>query len=512
MKIAVNVSWMAPGKAGGMEWYVRALIDELAQIDDKNDYLLITSHLNDETFAPPSERWSKLRYDGGETDPASYRRLPAPHAGHSPPHLDQMLRGQGVDLLFCPLLYALPDIPDIPTVVTIPDLQHRGLPDLFDSFELGSRNIGFPESVRAATAVLGISDHVASEIRREYGLQDDKVISTPLGLSPEFVSDPELVRQYRDSALAHYRVEGQYVFFPGNAWPHKNHAGLIAAFERVLEDEPDVSLILTGSDAVAALIPPRLRSAVRHLGYVSRTELIGLTSGAAALVFPSLFEGFGLPVLEAMAVSTPILCSDLPTLREVGGEVPSYFDPESITSIASSITSFLAAPEETERQLSTMDSQLKKFSYRSTAIRTLAVFDEVESGARTKPAPDARPNLPLDGNSNLSDGLARWRVHANEINGVEAELVSAAHTSDGRSRLPSRVAIAIEGVVIGELALEPGGSSRTLKAKVPHWLKTDDMVELELHDISHPHAAYSSTVRVARLIVIDDSHGEMRLI
>ena len=512
MKIAVNVSWMTPGRAGGMEWYVRAVIEELAQIDTKNDYLLITSDLNDDTFEPPSARWSKLRYLGGETDPVSYRRMPAPHPAHSPPHLDQMLRAAGVDLLFCPLLYSLPQVHDIPTVVTIPDLQHRGLPELFDSFELGSRNVGFPESINAATAVLGISDHVASEIRREYGVKSNKVVSTPLGLSSEFTTDADLVRQYKNSALAEYSIEGRYLFFPGNAWPHKNHAGLIAAFEKVLETTPDVNLVLTGSDAVAALVPPRLSSSIQHLGYVSREELIGLTSGAEALVFPSLFEGFGLPLLEAMAVQTPILCSDLPTLREVGGDIPSYFDPESLSSIAGSISDFLASPEEAERQLATMPAQLKKFSYRNTAIRTLEVFNEIESGARVAPEPRVRPNRPLDGNSNLSDGLARWRVHAGDATDVEVELVAAAHTPDGRSRIPTRVAISVDGVVVGELTLEPGGISRTVKAPVPAWLNTGDMIEVELQDISHPHAAYSSVVRVARLLVRDAFHGEMRLI
>ncbi len=512
MKIAVNVSWMTPGLAGGMEWYVRALIAELAEIDPQNSYLLITSPLNDSTFEVPSGNWQKLNYQGGETDPASYRRMPATHHAHSPPHLDQMLRGAGVDILFCPLLYALPVVHDIPTVVTIPDLQHRGLPELFDAFELGSRNVGFPESIRAATAVLGISEHVASEIRREYNVDADKVVATPLGLSPDFVTDPETVRSFTNSARAQYRVDGNYVLFPGNAWPHKNHAGLVAAFEKVLASFPDLSLVLTGSNEVGALVPPHLRPSIHHLGYVSRSELIGLTAGADALVFPSLFEGFGLPVLEAMAVSTPIICSDLPTLREVGGSVPTYFDPTSIESIAHAITSFLSAPEEAKRQRSLMGDQVAKFSYRTTAEKTLKVFEEIQQGVRKQPAAAEMPNQPLDGRSDLSSGLARWTVHTTEPTHLQLEAIAVSHAHDGRSRLPSRVALAVNGVAIAELSLETGGLSSSVEAPLPAWLIRDEPIVLEVHDISHPYAKYGSSIRVARLVVVDAVHGQMRLI
>lgn len=512
MKIAVNVSWMAPGKAGGMEWYVRALIDELAMIDDKNNYLLITSHLNDHTFEVDSPRWEKLAYFGDETNPVSYRRLPSPHPDHSPPHLDQMLRSARVDLLFSPLMYGLPVMNDIPTVVTIPDLQHKGLPELFVDFELGSRNVGFPDSVHRATAVLGISNHVAQEIRRTYDVEEERVVATPLGLSPDFVSDPDIIANYTQGAHAQYRIEGRYVLFPGNAWPHKNHVRLIEAFEQVCQQVPDLKLILTGEHAVGSLIPPRLRRHVDHLGYVSREEIIGLMAGAEALVFPSRFEGFGLPLLEAMAVNTPILCSELPTLREVGGDVPAYFDPDSVESIAKTIIDFSASDSEATRQRSLMATQVAKFTYRSTAETTLRVFNEIESGARAMPELPARPNRPLDGRSELVDGVARWSIDAPELTHVELTLVAAPHVADGRSRLPSIVALNVNGVLVGEQRVEAGGSSHTVNAEVPSWLARNQLQEIELQDISHPQAKEASAVRVGRLVAVDATDGDMRLI
>lgn len=512
MKIAINVSWMTPGKAGGMEWYVRALVDELAVIDESNEYVLITSPLNDHTFSVASNKWKKLQYFGEETNPVSYRRLPTPHGNHNPPHLDQMLRAEGVGLLFCPLLYALPAIEDIPTVVTIPDLQHEALPELFDDFELASRNVGFPDTVARATAILGISEHVASEVQRCYGVTEEKVIATPLGLSPDFETDAALVEMYEQSARVRYRLEGRYVLFPGNAWPHKNHVRLLEAFEQVVEKVPDLKLVLTGADAVASLIPTRLRASVDHLGYVSREEIIGLTAGASALVFPSRFEGFGLPLLEAMAVSTPILCSDIPTLREVGGDVPQYFDPESTSSIADAIVEFFESDENETRQRQLMAAQLEKFNYRATALKTLEVFGEIERGQRKRPDSISRPNRPLDGRSELNDGHARWRIQAPGLTSVEAEMVAVSHISDGRSRLPSVVAVSVDGVVIGEQRLEAGGTSRTFQAEVPTWLASSSFHELELHDVSHPYAKEASAIRIVRLVVCESPDLEMRLV
>ena len=512
MRIAINVAWMAPGKAGGMEWYVRALIDELASIDDRNDYVLVTSHLNDNTFELPGPRWEKLPYFGDDVSPAAYRRLIPPHPSHSPPYLGQMLRGAQVDLLFCPLMYALPLGTGLPVVVTIPDLQHKALPTLFDDFELGSRNLGFPDTIRRATAVLGISEHVASEIQAAYDIEADRVVATPLGLSPDFVTDTEVLASYSASARAQYRVEGDYLFFPGNAWPHKNHARLLEAFERVLVEAPEVRLVLTGENAVGALIPPRLRGSVDHLGYVSREELIGLMAGAAALVFPSRFEGFGLPLLEAMAVGTPILCSDLPTLHEVGGDVPEYFDGDSTDSIANTIIGFLRTPDAAARQQALMAQQVAKFSYRSTAEKTLAVFDDIASGRRTAPQELATPNVVLGGNSELTEGYARWTLDAPRLASIDLEVFAVAYTPDGRPRLPSIVALSVNGVVVSEVRVESGGSSRHVVAKVPDWLELDQLQQIELHDISDPRARESSEVRIARLVAFDESDGEMRVI
>lgn len=512
MKIAVNVSWMMPGQAGGMEWYVRALLDELAVLDSKNDYLLITAPMNDSTFTVLPEKWERLVYQGGETNPMAYRSTPPAHHAHTPPHLDQMLLQEGIDLLFCPLMYALPMNVDIPTVVTIPDLQHEALPELFDSFELGSRNIGFPAAAATATAILGISEHVTQEVRKAFDIEPERVVATPLGLNPDFVTTDAVLDFYRESVRAKYRLERDFLFFPGNAWPHKNHVRLIEAFEEVLVDHPDLQLVFTGSAAIESFIPARLHEQVVHLGYVSREHLIGLMAEAAALAFPSRFEGFGLPLLEAMSVETPIVCSDIPTLREVGGDVPGYFDPDDSTSIRDAIIRVVTDPNERSRQRAAMADRLKRFDYKVTAAKTLEVFEDIAAGRRRRPTPDSAPVRPLDGNRCMYDGHASWKLKSPKLESLELEAVAVAHNPDGRSYPPRRIAVAVDGVVIGEVRLEVGGSSRDIEATVPSWLPERSQHVVSLHDLSSEAAAAVSGVRIASLDVHDGLYGEVRVL
>lgn len=511
MKIAINVSWMMPGRAGGMEWYVRALIQQLGVLDKKNSYLVITSPMNDQSFASLPSSWERLVYRGEETNPISFRRTPPPHHSHRPPHLDQMLRQEGVDLLFCPLMYALPSVSDIPTVVTIPDLQHEALPELFDGFEIGSRNLGFPAVAKEATAVLGISDHVANEVRRAFPISPERVFATPLGLTPDFELSDDVVGFYRESVRAQFRIDEPFLFFPGNAWPHKNHAGLIEGFEAALEEQPSLRLVFTGSRDVGELIPARLRRRIRHLGYVSRESLIGLTAEAAALVFPSRFEGFGLPLLEAMAVGTAIACSDLPTLREVGGDVPLYFDPEDTASIARALLQISSSPAESERQRSIAAEQLAKFDYAETARRTLEVFEKIRSGELVPPS-GVRAHRPLDGNQVMYDGQARWTLTSPELRTVNVEAVAIANAPDGRSHHPRRLAVAVDNVMVGELRLETGGTSRSLEAHVPDWLTGQEIHELSLYDLSSETAMNTSMLRIASLSVDDGHFGEVQFL
>ena len=139
----------------------------------------------------------------------------------------------------------------------------------------------------------------------------------------------------------HGLAAGQYLLFPGNTWPHKNHKGAFQAL-RVLRDAHglDPLLVCTGSpkeahaELLSTIEDARLGDRVRFLGYVPMTDMPGLYEGAAALVFPSLFEGFGIPLLEAMWCDCPIVCSNATSLPEVAGDAALLIDPRSPEELA----------------------------------------------------------------------------------------------------------------------------------------------------------------------------------
>jgi glycosyltransferase involved in cell wall biosynthesis len=157
----------------------------------------------------------------------------------------------------------------------------------------------------------------------------------------------------RLDALGLFRTE--YALYPANFWPHKNHERLLAAVARVARETPDFVLVLCGAlDEAREALRAKAEAAglaelVRVLPYLDEADTTALLEGAELLVFPSLFEGFGIPVLEAMALKTPVACSDLPALLELAGDAALFFDPSDEAGIAQSILRLWTEDETRDR-------------------------------------------------------------------------------------------------------------------------------------------------------------------
>lgn len=433
MRIGVNVSWMTPGQVGGMEWYVRNLIDQLGSLDRVNSYVLVTAPNNASTFRLPNPRWEKVVYAGYENSPISYRvLLTAPvrrsrayraarwlyhRAKNLGAHtwrgkLNDLLIHEQIDIWFCPLIYALPIDVSVPVVITIPDLQQEFLPDFFGEDERAFRAMGYQYSCHAATAVIGISQHVANDIQRLYQLDPARVFSIPLALEDSYQVAPTAIERLRNTVALKYRLDDDYIFYPANGWPHKNHEQLIEAIHILHQRGQPVKLVLTGAplnlmDRLRPLLYTYgLQGAVRHLGHIERHEIIGLYARARMLIFPSLFEGFGLPLLEAMHFGVPIACSRIGSLPEVGGDAAVYFNPHSPEEIADAIQCLLANPTLRQALIQAGKAQVEHFSYTTTAQQTLAIFEQIHTGALT--TPQLRPFRPLIPHNWLLDGHSRW--------------------------------------------------------------------------------------------------------
>jgi glycosyltransferase involved in cell wall biosynthesis len=264
--------------------------------------------------------------------------------------LPRLLRRTGAALVHTQ--YAVPVHSPCPAVVTIHDL----------SFEHGSEHMALkdrlvfrrvvPRAARGARRVLTVSERTRDDLVRLYGLPEEKVLVTPNGVDPAFTPGNSLSL-------------GTYVLAVGAVQPRKNHLAALAAAEAV-----PLPLVVAGpvkDEALAA----RLRDAGADLrGYVTQNELVELYRGAACLVQASHFEGFGLPMLEAMASGTPVVALDEPALREVGGEAAVFVDE---AHLAEGMR--LALAEHDQRAAAGLE-RARAFSWRVTAEKTLEVYRE----------------------------------------------------------------------------------------------------------------------------------------
>jgi glycosyltransferase involved in cell wall biosynthesis len=225
------------------------------------------------------------------------------------------LRLEELDAIHFPLSVMLPLVSSPPAATTILDLQHEFLPENFPRWELAYRRALYGASARRSRIVIAISEHARETLIERLSFDPDRVRTIHLGVDLERFSPTTSECE-------------PFLLYPAKAWPHKNHERLFEAVALLRREHRDLRLVLTGEHAdVPDFVDAR--------GRVSQDELVDLYRRASALVFPSLYEGFGQPVLEALACGCPVACSELPPLREVAGDAAVYFDPLDSESIAS---------------------------------------------------------------------------------------------------------------------------------------------------------------------------------
>ena len=214
----------------------------------------------------------------------------------------------------------IPRVDRPPAVTTIHDLQHELYPAFFSRAEIAYRRAVYGWTVKRSRLLIAISEHARSTLLERYDLLPDRVRTIHLGLDHSRLTPDGHERE-------------PFLLYPANRWPHKNHARLFDAFALVRRERPELRLVLTGQGHERARLP----EGVESRGHVSADELLDLYRSAACLVFPSLYEGFGLPPLEAMACGCPVAASNATSLPEVCGDAAEYFDPLSTEDMAAAI-------------------------------------------------------------------------------------------------------------------------------------------------------------------------------
>lgn len=314
MRVGVNAFHLGPA-IGGLRQYFESLLPALLEADAGTRCLLFHSAAN----APAVEALCAA---------TGAHAVRLDRARDARRFVDRM------DLYFCPFGILDPRPLPLPSVVTLVDVQERYFPGFFTPADHWNRRLHFEGSTRRADAVVTISEFSRASIARHHGIPEEWIHVAPLCPDPRLLSAPD-----PDPAFARSLPDG-FVLYPANQWRHKNHGLLLDAARRLREEGLTVPLVFTGFEQANGF---PLAERVRELGLEDQSHLLGFVTipelaylyrRARLLAFPSLFEGFGLPLVEAMSLGCPVAAADATCVAEVVGDAALLFDPHDARSCA----------------------------------------------------------------------------------------------------------------------------------------------------------------------------------
>ena len=355
--IGIALLTLVPGVVGGSETYARGLTAALARVGTLEYEALLPPLAADADGGLPSRIASA--YPPARTAPERLRAMAT--AMLAPSRLRAELGFERLDAVHYPLTVRVPPSDGTPTVVTALDVQHLLHPRFFSPAERAYRRLAYERSFRSARLVIAISEHVGRSLVERSGVDPELVRVVPLGVDHTRFRPGDEPRE-------------PFLLYPANPWPHKNHRRLLDAFALLREDRPELQLVLTG----AGHSRTRPQPGVVVRGHVSQDELVRLYRTASALVYPSLYQGCGRPVLEAIACGCPVAAATSGSLPEVCGDAARLFDPTSPEAIAEAVADLLARPEPfVERGL----ARAARFTWDECARRHERVYLEAIEGA-----------------------------------------------------------------------------------------------------------------------------------
>jgi glycosyltransferase involved in cell wall biosynthesis len=366
VRVGLNVLHLVPRETGGGELYVRRLIPALLEAGQGLELVVFAGHEAAPSFA--AEPWA-----------SEVELVHVPVRSRSRPRrvlaeqtlLPRAARRACVDLLHN-VQNTAPAMPRIPQVTTILDVIYKRYPETHAGALAAGVALLVPLAARRSRRILTLSESAKDDIAHYLHVAPDRIDVTPLGPG---LGDGVAPVDEGELRSRHELGDAPIILTVSAKRPHKNLERLLEAIALVHAD-PEPVLVAPGYETV---FEPELRQQagerVRFLGWVDEDELEGLYRAATCFIFPSLAEGFGLPVLEAMARGVPVACSRIGPLEEVAGEAALYFEPTDTRDMSHAIESLLAHEELRRRLADAGRGRARHFSWARTAEATLSSYE-----------------------------------------------------------------------------------------------------------------------------------------
>jgi glycosyltransferase involved in cell wall biosynthesis len=339
LHVGVSLLTLFPGRVGGTETAIRELLREFGAGNGPEKVTVLANRHVAAAYAPlargPVGLHHVRSYRPGDSMPTRALAMATARVASGLVARDVP---RDLDLVHHAVTVPIPRFRG-PTVLTIFDVQHLDLPEIFSRGERVFRRWAYEGAARHATLVVTGSEYSKGRLVESAGIEAERIEVVPLGIDHDRFrpgpagADAELLQPLD--------LPERFAVYPANLWPHKNHGRLLDGL--ALADDRELALVLTGQgygrldELMAHARRIGIAERVRHLGYVERDQVPALYRAAVGMVFPSLYEGFGLPPLEAMACGCPVAASDRGSLGEVCGGAALTFDAESPEDIAAAI-------------------------------------------------------------------------------------------------------------------------------------------------------------------------------
>ena len=364
MKIGIMLRHI--NELGGIVVYTKNIIENLLEIDKKNKYVFL---YNDPSLLGTYSKYKNVK----EVVISFQNKLLWDQIG-----VPRVVRSEKIDIIFNPKL-SIPLFAPAKKIFTLPGLEQFVLPNVFRWYDRLSSRIMSPLYCRRANAIIVMTETARTNLKKYLNVSDDKIKVIYASHHERF----EVIKNKKDllAIKQKYNLPENYIFFIGGITPLKNFSNIIKAF-KIIKDKIPVKLVMAGfkrwkyTSDLELIKKLELQDDVINLGFVPDDDLPYLYSSARCLLFPSLYEGFGIPILEAHASGCPVICSKTGCTPEVSGKAALLVNPYDYKEIAKAVFDILNDMDLREKLIASGLDNLKRFSWSKNARQTLELFEK----------------------------------------------------------------------------------------------------------------------------------------